>query len=43
MAYPVPQKDMSRDTVLCPQHNTALEQLLKDLDRLLQQPAAGSA
>ena len=44
MACPIPQKDMPRDTVLCPKHNHALERLLVELPHPeLSGPPAGSA
>jgi hypothetical protein len=43
MSYPVPGKDILRDTVLCPQHNHALERLLVDILRPLRGPPAGHA
>jgi hypothetical protein len=42
--WEVPQRNMSRDAVLCPKHAAALERLLTELGgELDQQPAAGSA
>ena len=39
----VPQRDMPRDTQLCPEHHQQLESQLVDLNRELDGPPMGSA